>query len=186
MYKKLLIFLFIGFILFLTCNKSNSQNKLEGEKSKLTNNFSINRFNKWTVDKQIKFINSLDKNSKFKFLKLFFPNNDFNSPPNEIIRFLNNGKILIFSVKQTKNFTERFSTAYWEIKSNTLRVYKKNKRVRFPVSNTEEIWTNFKVERINKYDTDIFFKFEINNEEENFAFLIYLKKGSDVFNQYKK
>jgi hypothetical protein len=180
MHKKILFAAIIGTIFFLTCKNGNSANN-ENLNKKLPVNFSREEFKTWAVDKQVEFINSLEKESKFKFLEIFLPNNDFISPPNDEISFLNNGKILIFSIKPKNAYT----TAYWELKKNRLRAYKKNKKIRFPVNRDDEIWMDIKARKTSYKPSELSLEF-LTDKGEITGFLIYEKHGSPALRSYKR
>lgn len=139
---------------------------------------SIKNFKKLNSSEQVNYFNKLNENSKISFLAEFLPGSDFNWPPNETIRFLKNGKIIIYSGRDNNPKGFAFFVAHWKVQNNSIIAWKDKKDVPFPAEN-KETWVNFIANKSSQ--GDLYFEYKVKMDSETEDALFYEKNGADDF-----
>ena len=156
-------------------------------------NFSIDNFKKWCVDKQVKYINSLDDKSKFKFLEKFLPGSEFIIPPYIFLKFLKNGEIIFDFIRsqgsKENSHKEKYYICSWEIENEKLKLSNKYNDEYIPI-NSNEVWYKLKAVKLPGDSIDLTIEFITINSKEfpNGVSLDYERHGtgSRIFKKYEE
>ncbi len=118
-------------------------------------------------------MNSLKTESRIELLSLFLPNSTFNVPPNDFIKFLPGGEILVYSF--TDDGTGARAKAKWVKQGKSIIVRRTDENSPFPKK--DETWAKVKAE----FNNDLTFILMYPGGGDDFTIIIYEKFGTDYF-----
>ncbi|HRZ28236.1 MAG TPA: hypothetical protein P5295_15625 [Spirochaetota bacterium] len=153
------------------------------EKAQKATNVDMGYFNSLSTEAKVSYINALKVDLRGEFLMKFLPGAVFGSPPNEAIKFLDNGEIIISSVGQHPG---DFQIAYWKVVNNKLHIWKTKDALPFP-EQKNEIWNDLSVkEGSESFPDRMYFFFKLPDKTE--TSLIYRKHNeyNTAFDFYEK
>ena len=136
--------LLLCFPLLIACSSSARQG--------LPNDFTIRQFDSLNDSDQAKFINTLNKKAKMKFMSLLLRGRSFDVPPTSNVRFYSDGEFIVdYELEdESKRDPNKFLLGHWRYVNDRIILEQNNPDIQ--ICGKKEIWDDVWVEKGDEKD----------------------------------